>query len=358
MSRRYSQPFSPPSISRREGELLLNRTLHPYGACPAALEAAATPPDAPADELHARLRRRLCEIYRVPIDAILLFDGIDRGIRTVVESMCGPLIGFPPSAATTRMELDWPARNRVLLARGIGRESPLEPDIAADLPTDGIAIVDSPSDPLGTILRPADAVRLARACQCLVIDERFAEFAGQSLLALAIEFDNIVLLRSFETWAGLDGSPCSWGVTSPRVARRLRGQHVSVKPEAILAALATLDNLGAVEATLRLVRDERSRLYRLLRKFSFLEPLPSWGPFLTARVGFGARDALVAGLAERGIHVHAPPDAGLENYVRFGIGSRSAMERLRLALLDLATDLMRLPEITTPSRPESPRAAP
>jgi histidinol-phosphate/aromatic aminotransferase/cobyric acid decarboxylase-like protein len=93
-------------------------------------------------------------------------------------------------------------------------------------------------------------------------------------------------------------------------------------------------------ATLKLVREERSRLYRFLRKLSFLEPLPSWAPFITARVTVVSRQCLIDGLAKRGIRIHAPLEPGLEQYVRFGIGSRTAMDRLRVALLELGPELI------------------
>ena len=101
-----------------------------------------------------------------------------------------------------------------------------------------------------------------------------------------------------------------------------------------------LRDRASVAATLKLVREERSRLYRFLRRLSFLEPLPSWGPFIAARVAIVPRRDLTEGLADRGIRVHAPPDPGLEQYVRIGIGSRTAMDRLRTALLELGTEVV------------------
>jgi histidinol-phosphate/aromatic aminotransferase/cobyric acid decarboxylase-like protein len=116
--------------------------------------------------------------------------------------------------------------------------------------------------------------------------------------------------------------------------------ELTVEPNGIAAAIATLEDVRSVDATLRLLREERSRLYRTLRKLSFLDPLPSWGPFLAARVAIGGREAIVTGLSERGIHVYAPEQVGLEGYIRFGIGSPSEMEQLRAALLDLAPEIL------------------
>jgi histidinol-phosphate/aromatic aminotransferase/cobyric acid decarboxylase-like protein len=208
------------------------------------------------------------------------------------------------------------------------------------LPWDGIALIESPSDPLGALLRPVDAVRLARACRLVVIDERFSEFGGHSLLGFAREFDNVVILRSFDSWAGLPAYPCGWAVASPGVARLLASGLIGPEPEAMSAAMATLDSAEAMTVTLRLIREERSRLYRSLRKFAAFEPLPSWGPFIAARVGFGLRDEIVAALNARNMVTHAPTEGGLEDYIRFGLGTRSAMEQLYEALRQIMPAIM------------------
>jgi histidinol-phosphate/aromatic aminotransferase/cobyric acid decarboxylase-like protein len=224
--------------------------------------------------------------------------------------------------------------------RGPGRNQAIDVDIAADLPADALALLESPSDPLGALLSASDAVRLARACRLLVIDERLAEFSGVTLLPLAIEFDNIIVLRSFETWAAIGNPPCAWVAAPPRAAALVGFAGELVAPEAVAAAMATLENLASLDVMLRLLREERSRLYRFLRKLSFLEPIPSWGPFLAARVTLAPRQAVVSGLLARGIRVHVPSQPGLEQIIRIGIGSRTAMECLRQALLDLAPELV------------------
>lgn len=178
------------------------------------------------------------------------------------------------------------------------------------------------------------------------------------MLPLAVEFDNVVVLRSFDAWAGFQHPICTWAVTSSRAAAELNLEHAVLEPESIAAALATLDNLTSLGATLRLIREERSRLYRLLRKLSFLEPVPSWGPFLAARVQLVRRDDVVDGLLARKVRVHAPTETGLERYIRIGIGSRSCMESLRVALIDLAPELV-CGTVSPRSMPlESPRAEP
>jgi histidinol-phosphate/aromatic aminotransferase/cobyric acid decarboxylase-like protein len=290
--------------------------------------------------LVAIFRRRIGEIYRVPAESVHLVGRVDAGIRGIVGRHGGPLVAFPPSAAATLIAECQPRRDPVLIARGPAREAVIGPDFAADLPERGLVVIDSPSNPLGLLLSPADLVRLSRACACVVVDERFAEYSEFSLLPMARELDNVVVIRSFESWAGLPELDCAWAVAPPPLAGALPLATAAVNSEAIAAAVATLDNHASVAAKLRLVREERSRLYRFLRKLSFLEPLPSWAPFITARVTIASRQRLIDGLAKRGIRVHAPAQPGLEQYVRIGIGSTTAMDRLRAALLELGPELV------------------
>jgi histidinol-phosphate aminotransferase len=318
----------------------LDRLEHPYGPCPAAFEALHAEPTGSSEAQSDQLRRRLSEVFRVKERMICLLDGKVEGLANIVQAAPGPLVSFPPSEIASLVQRNWPSRAQVAMPRGVGATARLVPDLVADLPSDGLAIIDFPSDPLGTLLAPTDAVRLARACKYLVVDERFAEFAGLSLLSLATEFDNIVIMRSFDVWAGLAAAPCSWIVAPPRARRELGLESAVIDAATAAAALATLDDLPSVEATLRVVRSERSHLYRMLRKISFLEPVPSWGPFVAARVGLGRRDQVVRGLKDQGVIIHVPQQKGLEAYIRFGIGARSDMDRLQSALLAVAGEIV------------------
>jgi histidinol-phosphate/aromatic aminotransferase/cobyric acid decarboxylase-like protein len=318
----------------------LDLTQNPYGPCPAAIEAVEMSPDSPSESLVAAFRRRLGEVYHVSAGSVHLLESIDTAICGIAHRHPGPLITFPPAATANLVAECSPGFDTVTIARGPAGDAVIGPDFASDIPANGLAIIDSPSNPLGSIVSPADAVRLSRACTCVVIDERFAEFSEFSLLPLALELDNVVVVRSFESWAGLPGVPCAWAVASPRLAHLFAFAHHVVEPESIAGAMATLQDRASIAATLKLVREERSRLYRFLRRLSFVEPLPSWAPFITARVAVVPRQNLIEGLTERGIRIHAPSEPGLEEYVRIGIGSRTAMDRLRAALLELAPELV------------------
>jgi histidinol-phosphate/aromatic aminotransferase/cobyric acid decarboxylase-like protein len=271
---------------------------------------------------------------------LVLFGDVDAAIAGIVAQTAGPLILFPPAPTYGFVGPSLQSREVFDVARGFGRDGMISLESASDLPQDGLAIIASPGDPLGNVLSANDAVRLARSCEWLVIDERFADYAGQSLLNVASEFPNVIVLRSFQAKLGATDANAGWAVGSPRARDLLAAVSSPLPPGIARAVLATGTGKTSSRMLLSLVRDERSRLYRTLRKLSYLQPLPSWGPFVAARVEVGQRETLLALLGARGIRVHAPQEPGLERYIRVGIGTRGAMERLRRTLLDIAPEML------------------
>ena len=341
MSLRHSA--KPTSGRRSDGfdsTIRLDLTHNPYSSCPGAIEAVDERLESPRESLPTTFRHRLAEVYRVPVGSIRLFGSVDAAIRVLASRHPGPIVVFPPADVATLVTESCERSDLVSIARGACSDTVVGPEFASDIPADSLTIIDSPSNPLGSIVTPADVVRLSRACACVVIDERFAEFSAFSLLPLALELDNVVVMRSFAAWAGLPEIACSWAVAPAGLVEELELGTNAVRPQALAGAMATLENHALVAASLKLVREERSRLFRFLRRLSYLQPLPSWGPFITGRVTVASRQDLIDGLAMRGIGIHAPGEPGLEEYVRIGIGSRTAMDRLRAALLELGPELV------------------
>lgn len=303
-------------------------------------EALARPAVSDGELPFALLHQRLAAEYRLAEPNFVLVADVDAALSSLVSQISGPVVLFPPSAMTYTLGRDLTDREVVEVMRGAGRDGLLSLDAASDLPHDGVAVIASPGDPLGNLLTANDAVRLSRSCSWLIIDERFAEYAGQSLLNVASEFSNVIIVRSFQARLGESGAKAGWVAGSAR-ARELLGAIATPLPSTIAeAALASFTGKSANRMLVTLVRDERSRLYRALRKLSYLQPLPSWGPFVAARVEVGDRVQLLTLLEARGIRVHAPSEPGLERYIRIGIGTRSSMEHLRRSMLEIAPEML------------------
>lgn len=294
----------------------------------------------PAGSREPHLQLRLAQMVGVPPDWLLLANGIDEllGMVNLWRRDRGPLLLFPPSDPDDERRASLHGMEVVVHRRASSFALGLDAESAAALPRAATALVGSPNDPTGTLLGSQEAVRLLRSCDLVVVDERHVDYGGRSLVPLIREFDNLIVVQTFETWAGLAGLPFAFAVGPPRLladlGRYRRPDGVAVA--ALLAAGATLDDLAYVRATVRRVREERSRLFRMLRKLNMVRPLPSWANFLLVRVERGDVNRFVPELARRGIQVYRPSQPELDGFARISATRPDQTDALKQALIEIA----------------------
>jgi histidinol-phosphate aminotransferase len=286
----------------------------------------------------ASLRRRIGEWLGFPTARIVLTNGIEELGRALLSAESGPIVLFPPTAGEHYRLADERGADVVEAARDLDFAIDVAPD-AALLPRGAIALAMSPNDPTGTLLTVPMAVRLARRCAMVVIDERYGAYTPRTLLPLAREFDNVVVLRTFEIWAGLDRWPLAFAVAPSRVVDRVERDLPLLSGGSVVAANAVLDDLLYLRATVEQVRAEKSRLLRTLRKLNMLRPHPSWANFVLATVERGSAAYFERELLRRGIVVHRPRDPLLADTLRISATTARATDALKRALIDAATTL-------------------
>ncbi|HYI25581.1 MAG TPA: aminotransferase class I/II-fold pyridoxal phosphate-dependent enzyme [Thermomicrobiales bacterium] len=295
-------------------------------------------------ERHAtRLRARLGALAGVNDDWVVLANGIDELHAMIAQwrNDHGPLVLFPPSDPGLERWLGHHSNQVEAINRERGFGIPVAPG-QLTMPRGATSIVMSPNDPTGTILTVQDAVRLSRQSALVVIDERHAAYSLRSLTPLVREFENLVVLQTFETFAGMTAFPLAWGIAPPRIVREIaaRQRPSGLAPAAIIAAGAALDADSEIRATVRKVIYEKGRLFRQLRKLSMISPpYPSWSNFLLARIERGTADFFVPRLAERGIVVYRVGHPRLQQHLRVSGVSLDATTALKQALIEIALDL-------------------
>jgi histidinol-phosphate aminotransferase len=323
----------------------LDRLPNPFGASLHVAEALAGRDDLhlPAGVEVATLRERLASAAGVSPAWICLANGIDElhGMIARWRRDAGPTVIFPPADLSLErwVETFGVAIERV--ERAADMTLPLQPGVRT-LPRGATALAMSPNDPTGTILSVQEAVRLTRESALVVVDERHAAYSGRSLVPLVREFDNLIVLQTMETWAGLPGLPLAWAIGPPRLIEPLASfaRPAGIARASVVAALATLDDLAAVDASVRRVMAEKSRLFRTVRKLSMVSPAcPSWANFILARAERGTAELLHRELAERGIHVHLVANPELPNHLRVSAVSPDATNALKDTLVEIALDL-------------------
>lgn len=323
----------------------MDTTANPYGPSVYVQEALAGAEELhlPAGHREIRLHLRLAHELGFSPDWLMLANGLGDLLDALLlrQRVTGPVVVFPPTdpAAGMRAEQLGVEVREHRRAAWYGLE--VRPDDPTDPRPGAMAYVLHPNDPSGTLLGNQSLVRLTRRCALVVVDERHAGYSGRTFAPYIREFDNLIVLQSFETWAGLAGLPFAYAIAPPplitEIAPYLRPGGVAMG--AVIGAQATLDDLDYVRATVGRVREERSRLYRMLRKLNVLTPVPSVANFVLARVERGSARSIAGELAARDIRVHLPEDRLLEHHLRFSAGNPESTDALKRALIEIAAGL-------------------
>jgi len=197
-----------------------------------------------------------------------------------------------------------------------------------------LLFVTSPGNPDGQIVPVETLLRLLELPLAVIVDEAYIEFGGTSAVPLLEEHDNLIVLRTFSKWAGIAGLRLGYAVTSPPVARaleRLRPPY-NVNAAAVVAALATFEDMDHVRATLSAAVAERERLQAALAELPGVEPLPSQTNFVLCRLEGRAGSELAGALAEVGILIRCFSAPALEDAVRITVGRPEQHDALLTAL--------------------------
>jgi histidinol-phosphate aminotransferase len=324
--------------------LQLDQLGNPYGPSIRALEAIASASDLQLanPEREEAVRNRIAEMESVPPSWIMLANGAVELLLCIflVRRTDGPIVVFPPTDGSVQSLAERVGIETITVPRSHRFAVEVDPAANPDFPKSATVVVQSPNDPTGTLLAPANLVRLTRGSGLVIVDERHGAYSPRSLRPMVGEFTNVAILKSFETWAGLAGLPLAYAIAPARLTEILR--QAMVRPPAagaVIAAEATLDDLAYVEATVERIRNEKSHLYRTLRKLNMIRPFPSWANFLLARFERGEPANFDRELRARGITLFSPAAPELPDFVRISAAAPDATIALKNALIEIAAGL-------------------
>lgn len=281
------------------------------------------------------LHEELAASLEVPHERLLVTSGNDAALRAVHLAFVRPrdrVVRLDPTYAMVSVY------GRIFETTDvrIGYDERLELDVEALLdatvPGVRLVVIANPNQPTGTSVprEVLDAVRerCERAGALLVLDEAYQAFAGETAIDLAVESDNVLVLRTFSKAAGLAGLRVGFAAAAPAVLRALynvrsAGETNAVAIEAARIAVARPEladeHVAAVAAGRAVVAKTAQALG--------LDPLPGYANFVLLRLPDGLDpDALVAGLRDRGYLVRgAYPYPGLDRCIRVTLGSPDVM---------------------------------
>lgn len=230
------------------------------------------------------------------------------------------------------------ARMNGLQYAGIAELPDHQPDIDALLATKPrILYLCSPNNPTGALLSRASLERVVREAPGVVfLDEAYAEFAGVSAVDLAMQVNNLLVIRTMSKAFGLAGLRVGYAIGTPALVRDVEKSRGPYKLNAMAeqVALAALrHDMGWVHAHVALAVENRERLAAALRARGFA-PLDSHANYICVPVA----NAVAVGQALRERGVAARPFAALPHVgdtLRISVGPWELLEQF-LAAFDEA----------------------
>jgi histidinol-phosphate aminotransferase len=326
--------YVPSPMDGLEGIIKLDSNENPYGPSPRALAALANMQLWQFYPRQEELREAVAAYVGTNPDNVVLSNGADESIDLLMRATLEPnevVIDCPPSFEMYRVYTQAHRGRLVEVPRG--DDFSLDADAVRLACADTHAktiIIGSPNNPDGGTLPRAELLRFLELPALVVLDEAYAEFAGESAIGLVPHHGNLVVLRTFSKWAGLAGLRVGYAIMPTLLAaavNKLRSPY-NVNAAGLVAARASLDDLEYLMSNVRAIVAERERMLSALTQIEFLQPLPSRGNFVLCRVVGHPAHEVKNHLKRRGILVRAYTGPRLSEYLRFTIGTRAQNDQV------------------------------
>ena len=201
-----------------------------------------------------------------------------------------------------------------------------------------IVFLANPNNPTGTFSPWEDVLDFVRRVPkrvLVVLDEAYGEYLPDSLKSPTpgwiAAHPNVVISRTLSKAFGLAGLRVGYGVAHPEIAEvmnRVR-QPFNVNHLAMVAACAALDDAEFIERSRTVNAEGLVHLAEGFRRLG-LEYIPSFGNFITVRVGKAAR--VYQSMLEEGVIVRPIAGYGLPEHLRVTVGKPAENARFLAAL--------------------------
>ncbi|HEY8298070.1 MAG TPA: aminotransferase class I/II-fold pyridoxal phosphate-dependent enzyme [Candidatus Baltobacteraceae bacterium] len=207
-----------------------------------------------------------------------------------------------------------------------------------------IVYLANPDNPSGTLLPPADVLRLFEGLpreSLLFLDEAYADFVDDDELLPNFTHARILRARTFSKAYGMAGARIGYALANARNVRTFQKirLHYGVNRNAQIGALASLADESFRMRVVTDVAAGRADYYAIARSLG--------RPYLESRANFvcidfedNARATTVMNeLIKRGVFIRKPGAAPLDRFVRVSVGTpderREFATRLRATLAEI-----------------------
>ena len=327
---------------RRPVQVDLSDNTNLWGTHPEALAVVRAASDddlARYPSLYAdELRAAVAEVFGVQPDQVATGAGSDDILDSLWRAVCetGGLVTWP---APTFSMMEPLVQMNGRRGRGVPWSVALETPEALLEGDPVLVYICRPNNPTGTLPDLAWIERLADLCEAggavLLIDEAYADFAGESLATLAVRRRRMLVVRTMSKAFGMAGMRVGFAIGPTEVIAEIeksRGPYKVGRLDCIAAAAALRDRSRWAADHIAEAVANRTRLAGELTSRG-LQPLESAANFLFVPVPSGSGRHISEALRDREVSVRPFLDTDdWGDALRVTVGPWKMMERFLSAL--------------------------
>lgn len=342
-------PFvGPEAIERRDGvrtRARIGANENPFGPAPsvlAAMQAATRDTWHYGDPENHDLRVAIAAHLGIPAANVMPGEGVD-----AILGMAVRLFAAPGSTVVTSLG-GYPTFNYHIAGYGavmhtvpyIGDREDIDALARAARDTNAAMVyLANPDNPMGSWWDAASVERFIAAVPestMIVLDEAYGEFAPPGTLpALDIDRVNLLRMRTFSKAYGMAGARVGYVIgeaTNISAFNRIRN-HFGISNIAQSGAIAALADAAHLASSIEAVRQSLAAIANIARRHG-LEPLQTATNFIAIDCGRDGphAQAILNGLAARGIFVRKPAVTGLNRCIRVSAGTEADVALFEQAL--------------------------
>jgi histidinol-phosphate aminotransferase len=305
-----------------------------------AMENPYTMPDAVLRELAALVRKAPINLYPDPSgkklkraistmwgmkpDQMILGNGSDELIQTIILAFGGPVLIPTPTFAM--YDITSRALAQKVVSVPLNGEFDLDADMMirkAKTARAKVIFLACPNNPTGnrfsdTVIRKI----LDKTNAAVVIDEAYYSFSGRSYLPLLKSYPNMIILRTLSK-IGFAGLRIGVLTASKQLVDELNKIRLPYNINNLSQSVATavLKHQRVIDRQISLLISERKRLYNALSQLSGVTAYPSETNFILMRTAVDASD-IHKKLKQQGILIKNLSKPGpLKNCMRVTVGT-------------------------------------
>jgi histidinol-phosphate aminotransferase len=327
----------------------LNSNESPYGPAPQVLAALGDHHhynNYPDTDSRA-LKSALAEYTGVASKHIVVSHGSNELINLlwhIFLSVGDNIICCPPTFSLYTFVTTFCGAYVVEVPRAENYELDVEAIIKALTPETKFIVLTSPNNPTGNPVSEHDILALLDTGRIVIVDEAYVEFSGRpaGLAHLVPDYRNLIVLRTFSKWAGLAGLRIGYGIFPEWIVSYMRRAQCpfEVNLAGHIAAIETLKHLDYTLDKVRLIVEERERLFHMLEQYPYLRPIPSQGNFILTEVNVEEVkiEQIKAAVEAQGVMLRYFSHPYLNNFIRLTVGKPEHTDIVRSALAPLGAE--------------------